>query len=712
MDQTEAEISHLQARIAELEQQLAEKSLTESEAASDTRLPSRLPEGEERYRVLTDWLPLIIWTAQASGLIDYVNQSWLKYSGQTWEEAFNGTLAAIIYPDDLAQCLAEWHNSIQTTQPYQTEYRLRRADGSYRWHLARALPIRDESGQVISWVGSCTDIDDQKRAEARLDLQASVLSQVNDVIIAVDNDFNIIYWNEPAAKLYEVKSSEMIGQPLEKAYQNLWDSPDEEQVVMDTIRNAGHWRGEVAQIKTATGERIYVETSSSSLYDQDGQNRGLLAVMREITRRKINEEAVQLLADASAVLATSLNYRATLGSLAELVVGNLADWCIFDLRDESGKMQRVAQAHVDPLKELLLVDLVEHYPIYDWVDNPMSQVLATGQSQLVSAIDENDLVKNANNQEHAKLWQQLNPRSTLVVPLTVQGQVCGIFSCVSTRTDYYQPWHLSLAQELARRASVSIENSQLFQQTQQALEAQRELDAAKDQFLSIASHELRTPLTVVRGYTQLLQRQNGRKAVSPEAAKEKQLLRNLDQQLMRMNDLINEMLDVVRIQNGRLELHYDKAINLVELVERVIEQQQEPAKVTGHTLQFHQTEAVITGQIDQPRLEQVLNNLINNALKYSAPGKLVSVSIEATDDAGVIFRVCDEGQGIEPEAQPHIFERFYRAPHGGNINVDGLGLGLFISHEIVVQHGGRIWLESTPGEGSTFQVWLPLNPPE
>jgi signal transduction histidine kinase len=129
-------------------------------------------------------------------------------------------------------------------------------------------------------------------------------------------------------------------------------------------------------------------------------------------------------------------------------------------------------------------------------------------------------------------------------------------------------------------------------------------------------------------------------------------------------------------------------------------------------LQFHKTEAVITGQIDHPRMEQVLNNLINNALKYSAPGKPVSVSVEATDDAGVIFRVCDEGLGIEPEAQPHIFERFYRAPHGGDINVDGLGLGLFISHEIVVQHGGRIWLESKPGEGSTFQVWLPLNPPE
>jgi PAS domain S-box-containing protein len=448
----------------------------------------------------------MIWTAQPDGVIDYINQSWLKYSGQSWEEALNGSLAAVVYPDDLAQCLAEWNKSLQTAQPYQTEYRLRRADGSYRWHLARALPVRDDTGRIISWVGSCTDIDDQKRAEARLDFQASVLSQVNDVIIAVDNDFNIIYWNEPAAKLYEVNRSEIIGQPLEKAYQNLWASPNEEQQVMDTMQNGGHWRGEIAQIKTATGERIYVETSSSSLYDQDGRNRGLLAVMREITRRKISEEAVQLLADASAVLATSLNYRATLGSLAELVVGNLADWCIFDLRDESGKMQRVALAHSDPLKEPLLVDLVTRYPIYEGVDNPMSQVLATGQSQLVSAVDDKDLVTNASNQEHAKLWQQLNPRSTLIVPLIVQGQVCGIFSCVSTRANYYQPWHLALAQELARRASVSIENSQLFQQTQQALEAQRELDAAKDQFLSIASHELRTPLTVVRGYTQLLQR--------------------------------------------------------------------------------------------------------------------------------------------------------------------------------------------------------------
>lgn len=266
------------------------------------------------------------------------------------------------------------------------------------------------------------------------------------------------------------------------------------------------------------------------------------------------------------------------------------------------------------------------------------------------------------------------------------------------------------------------ERTKLLVQEQAAAQALTALNQLKDLFISVASHELRSPLTAAKGYIQLVQRSLGRQLQNQSGPDEPVVTKNLESlglvsyQLDRMEMLINQLLDFSRMQNNKLELHYSAGANLAGLVRRVVEQQQ---RVTpDHRLHFNSTEETLSADFDEARLEQVLTNLITNAVKYSPAETTVTIRIEKqisppTPDSPfpnateVVISVQDEGYGIPPEDQLHIFERFYRA-RNGETRAEGLGLGLYISHEIVVQHGGRIWLESRPEQGSTFYFSLPL----
>jgi signal transduction histidine kinase len=262
------------------------------------------------------------------------------------------------------------------------------------------------------------------------------------------------------------------------------------------------------------------------------------------------------------------------------------------------------------------------------------------------------------------------------------------------------------------------EVNQLYRKTQQTLIAYRELDLLKNQFMSIASHELRTPLTSIKGYSQMLERSLQKQlhnafagAPVESSALERNLSssRNILHQSNRMQELINRLFDFSRIQNGQLELNLTHNVDLGQMLEHIVEQHQSSS--TDHRL-------IITGpahplfiSCDVARLEQVFENLISNAFKYSPPGTTVEVSLKPDEAAHqAIISVRDEGQGISPEHQNHIFEQFFRARTDHNRGIDGLGLGLFISYSIVEQHGGRMWVESALGQGSTFYLALPLQP--
>jgi signal transduction histidine kinase len=229
--------------------------------------------------------------------------------------------------------------------------------------------------------------------------------------------------------------------------------------------------------------------------------------------------------------------------------------------------------------------------------------------------------------------------------------------------------------------------------------ARMELEQRKDEFMSMASHELKTPLTSLQGYTQLLKMRLDKQGV-PELV---EWLNKMEKQITRLTHLITDLLDVSKIQAGQLA--YDKEpIDIDALLNDIADTMQHISAT--HTITIHgAAHTSIVG--DSDRLGQVFTNLISNAVKYSPQATNVDISIVATLDT-VTVSIRDYGIGIPPEQQQKIFERFYRVSDVHDKTFPGLGMGLYICSEIVKRHGGRLWVESAKGEGSTFFVALPI----
>jgi signal transduction histidine kinase len=250
----------------------------------------------------------------------------------------------------------------------------------------------------------------------------------------------------------------------------------------------------------------------------------------------------------------------------------------------------------------------------------------------------------------------------------------------------------TLVEDITERRAAEQERARLYREAQDAIRV-------RDDFLSIASHELKTPLTPLSLRLANLERKLERgEHVEPT------VLRQARQHLMRLTTLINDLLDASRIEAGRLALHPEPT-RLDGLVEHVIHGM-EGARGERHIDFAHPSEAVqVYG--DPYRLEQVVANLLENALKYSPDGGTVHIDLQLRESVAVLS-VRDEGIGIPPEDQKLLFERYFRARNVSARSFGGLGLGLYISRDIVERHGGRIWVESQVGRGSTFYVALPL----
>jgi signal transduction histidine kinase len=238
-----------------------------------------------------------------------------------------------------------------------------------------------------------------------------------------------------------------------------------------------------------------------------------------------------------------------------------------------------------------------------------------------------------------------------------------------------------------------------------------QLDKLKTQFLSMASHELRTPLTAVSGFMQIARRRMSRVVAATdvpapwreEAQKANETLDMANRQAKKLARLIDELLDVSRLQQGRVEMRLAE-MELAEVVREVGERMQLLSK--GHQIETRiEGNAPIVG--DRDRIEQVLENLVGNAFKYSPENGKVEMSLHV-NGANAIVSVRDEGIGVAPGEVEKIFGLFYRSPDPRADHVGGLGLGLYISREIVSRHHGKLWAERNAGTGTTFLLMLPL----
>lgn len=424
------------------------------------------------------------------------------------------------------------------------------------------------------------------------------------------------------------------------------------------------------------------------------------AVEQAVAEAKTAQKRLSFLADASTLLTSSLDYTDTLNRLSRLAVLSIADYCIVDIMEADGNLQQVATAHTDRSKEEILKKIRYYHQDNDnSLYSPMT-VLRTGQPILRSHISDAFLTVMAVNDEHLDLLRQLKPQSSITVPLKAGEQLLGVITFGSTKaTRHYNADDLALAEDLTRRAALAIENARLYTQAQQALQV-------RDQFLAIAAHEFKTPMTGIMGIAQLLLRDFNRdENIKP---RHKERLHLLVEQTQRLNRLIMSLLDLSRLENGQLKLD-QKEMDITELVQHTAENWN--LLLEKHTLEYLPcAEKPLTVFADELRLEQVLQNLLQNAIKYSPDGGIITLAVEYNTDR-VLIKVTDHGMGIPKEALSQIFNRFYRVETSNSVQINGLGLGLYVVREIINLHNGTVAVVSTEGKGSTFIITLPLMNP-
>jgi PAS domain S-box-containing protein len=415
------------------------------------------------------------------------------------------------------------------------------------------------------------------------------------------------------------------------------------------------------------------------------------------------QQRLAFLAEASTLLVSSLDYATTLSSVACLAVPFLADWCVVHVIEDDEAVRQLALAHTESLGSELAGRLQsDDLASAQGAHAVIQQVLRTSRSAFFPEISRSaDGLREF--EDDLMLLHELGLESLMVVPLVARGRTLGTMSFAWVNPERrYSVADLALAEDLAHRAALAMDNSRLYGEIQDAVRI-------RDEFLSTVSHDLKTPLTAIKGRAQLLRRRAGRNDDRSGKDWMTEGLVQIDTTATRMSTLINELLDISRLQIGQ-PLELDRhPVDLVQLVrQRAEEWRHEDAG--QHDIQVKTALLSLIGIWDVARLDRVLSNLLANALKFSPDGGIVTLRLTREESAGeewAVLDVIDQGIGIPAADLPHIFEPFTRAGNAVG-QIAGTGLGLAGAQRIIEQHGGTIHVVSQEGVGSTFTLRLPL----
>jgi signal transduction histidine kinase/ActR/RegA family two-component response regulator len=399
------------------------------------------------------------------------------------------------------------------------------------------------------------------------------------------------------------------------------------------------------------------------------------------------------------MFAASFEGGATLRALAKLIVPKLAECCVIDIVNDDGDFVPVVVSHLDPAREDKLRQFREGFPMRIDEDGVLPTALRSGTSLVGSNETEEQVVQMARSPEEAEAVRQLGISSYMVVPLRARERTLGCLYLAHPGPKTYRDSEVNLVQALAERAALALDNARLYSDAQQARSTAEAANAAKDRFLAMLSHELRTPLSPVLHAVTLL---DGEPDVP---ANVRDILRTIYRNVQLEARLIDDLLDLARIRNGKLQLHPEIA-DAHELLRRAAEICRPDIEARELRLETEFTAANPRLWADPARIQQIFWNLITNAIKFTPVGGTIKL---ATADCGeeLCVSVTDTGRGIAPERIGKIFDAFEQVDRHRST---GLGLGLAICKALADLHGGSISAASEGWEkGSTFSVRLPLS---
>jgi signal transduction histidine kinase len=526
------------------------------------------------------------------------------------------------------------------------------------------------------------------RSEARF---RDVIERNADAIVVVCRDGAVRFANAAAEALFGTPRAELIGRPF--GYPMLVGETTE----VDVVRKGGsplvvelrvvesEWDGEFACIISLR------DITSRKRAEEDA--RRLIRARAARSAAEVAARRFRFLAEATAVLSSSLEYERTMAALARLCVVEIADWALVYMVDESGAVHRLDVAHRDPDK-LGLVRELRDSPISARGPHPVLEVLETGRPVLARQVGPAELERIAEGPRHLAMLRAIGVTSYMIVPLIARGRSLGAIGLVcADPSRSFDEQDLALAEGLASRAALAVDNARLYREAQEATQAKTDL-------LAVISHDLRTPLNSIIGYAELLT-MGVPEPLSGPTRERVERMRAGAQQLLH---LINQLLTLSRLDAGREQVHYEE-VDLPEL-----------AREVGVVMEPLAAERRIEFRLDLPpgplplstdggKVRQILMNLTANAVKFTEQGEVVLRA--RTSRAWVVMEIRDTGPGIAPEHLDQIFEPFWQVSAPERPRDGGTGLGLSVVHRLVTLLGGEIDVESELGSGSTFTVRLP-----
>ncbi|MGH7664706.1 MAG: sensor histidine kinase [Gemmatimonadaceae bacterium] len=642
-----------------------------------------------------------------------VNQRFCDIVGYTRSDLMQLRLSDLAHPDDRAA--AEEFNArtcCGELSEYSIEQRLIRGDGSVIWVHFTVNVVRSETGSATSFISFLEDITarhgvEQSLAESEARYRGLAEATLEGVFI---HDRGVVIDANPSLlRMIGIDASGLIGL---NAIDTL-PAPEWRDFVRRQVAEGNENPYEITALRK-DGTRVPVEIQARNISHNGRRVR--VAAVRDMTERKrLEEQAAQLireqaaraeaelaearaafLAEASRELGASFDYETTLRRVSQLVVPRLADGCALDVAQEGGAFLRLGSTHVDPAREPLLRELSRFSPGDVTPDHPVMRVLHDGSSVLIPEVSGDLLDGWIINESQRAAVRSLDPHSLISVPLAASGRVLGVLTLFVTDSGrHFGPDDLALAEELGRRAALAVENARLYEEARHAT-------SARDDMLGVVAHDLRNPLSTVLMGTELLLEgmQQG------EHEQERSQLEIVQRAADRMNRLIQDLLDVKRIESGRLSMER-RSVAFESVVREAAEMLRPIATAASLRLDTELPDDLPSISADPLRIQQVLSNLVGNAIKFTPAGGRIAIRVEEKDTE-ILCSVTDTGPGIAPDAIPHIFGRFWQ----GNVtDRRGIGLGLAISKGIIEAHRGRIWVESTLGAGTTFMFSLPFRIP-
>ena len=649
------------------------------ELAERRRAESAVREAELRYRTLVEHLPLVTYISPVEETVGnlYVSpqvEELLGYPTEEWVKNPN-LLSDAVHPDDLERVLAEAEHLRETGEPLRSEYRYLTADGRTVWVLDETILVRDDEGTPLWVQGFILDITERRTAEETRARLAAIIESSDDAIMSGSLDLRFTSWNDGAERMFGYTADEVIGKPITLLMPP--EHRDEALIVVDQVVQEAR----VVQLETVRhredGAEVHVAFTYSPIRDSEGKVVGLSAIGQDVTERRRAEAAIR---------ESEAKFRAFVETTEEWVWASNAD---------------NVHTYSNPAVERILGITPEELMGRNWIDFLVEE----DREQVAEAIAQRTAEKTGwsglvMRWQHADgSVRHLESNGTPV--LDEDGEVIGWQG-----TDRDVTHRIQAERDRERLLAVEQEARAYAEAAQRDLAAQnerlRELDRLKDEFIALVSHELRTPLTSIRGYTELL--------LDGEAGKltddQRQFLGVVERNAHRLLHLVGDLLFLAQVEAGKLVLDIG-ALDLGNVASESVETARPQAEAKGITL------TLATGPVpliagDRARIAQLLDNLVSNAIKFTPEGGRVDVRVRALKKQAVL-EVRDSGMGIPASEQEFLFQRFFRTSTATEQAIQGTGLGLAISKAIVEAHSGRITVASEEGEGTTFQVSLPLH---